>query len=103
MDEIKMTTEVTLSDLRELGKSGGVTARLDTGEEVTLRPKFGTIKRQAYINGDLQLVDVRVDYPAIYAQIRTIMRDRVLVARKERRGKTTVLRLTGKGYQRPNH
>lgn len=103
MDEIKNTTEVTLSDLRELGKAGGATARLENGEDVTLRPRFGTVKREGYINGSLQLVDVRVDYPAIYSQIRTIKRGNVLVARREKKGKSTLLKLTGKGYRRPNH
>lgn len=103
MDEIKNTREVTLSDLRALGKAGGATARLENGEDVVLRPRFGTVKREGYINGTLQLVDVKVDYPAIYAKIRTIKRNNVLVARREKQGHNTALCLTGKGYRRPNH
>lgn len=101
MDEIKNTNEVTLSDLRQLGKAGGATARLDNGDELTLRPRFGTVRRQGYINGVLQPVDVRQDYAAIYSQIRTIKQGDVLVARREKQGKRTILKLTGKGYRRP--
>lgn len=100
MDEIKNTNEVTLSDLRQLGKEGGVTARLDNGDELNLRPRFGTVKRQGYVNGILQPVDIRQDYVAIYAHIRTIKRGDILVARREKQGKKFILKLTGKGYHR---
>ncbi|MCK1198649.1 hypothetical protein MXZ29_07210 [Streptococcus uberis] len=51
MDGIKKDIrEITISDLKEMGKQGGVTARLDSGQTVTLRKDYGTIKGQVMIN-----------------------------------------------------
>ncbi|MGT2963968.1 hypothetical protein [Streptococcus acidominimus] len=100
MNQIKRDTEVTLADLRALGRQGGVTARLIDGSIVTLHPQFGTMLRKGYIAGRLEEVEVVYDYPGLYSQIRTILSNGVLVARREGIGNRSVLRLTGKGYKR---
>lgn len=100
MNQIKRETEVTIADLRSLGRQGGVTARLVDGRTVKLYPRFGTISQKGYIAGILEEVEVMYDYPSLYSQIRTILSNGVLVARREGTGKKSVLRLTGKGYQR---
>ena len=102
MNQIKISSsEVTLTDLRRLGREGDATARLNTGEEVKLTSKYGLIPRKGYINGKLELVEMIVEYASIYQAIRTIKRGNILVARRIKRGKKSVLQLTGKGYHRP--
>ncbi|MDN5016695.1 hypothetical protein PCY10_03870 [Streptococcus sp. SI1] len=102
MNQIKISSsEVTLTDLRRLGREGDATARLENGEEVKLTSKHGLISRKGYINGKLELVEMVVDYASIYQTIRTIKRRNVLVARRIKRGKKSILQLTGKGYHRP--
>ncbi|MDR0200275.1 MAG: hypothetical protein LBI43_06840 [Streptococcaceae bacterium] len=92
---------LTLSDLRTIGKQGGATARLDTGEDVELLADFAAIYRHGYVEGKLQRVKVVLNYPNIYSKIRTIKRDDVLIARRTKGEKKTELLLTGKGYHRP--
>lgn len=102
MNQIKISSsEVTLTDLRRLGREGDATARLENGEEVKLTSKHGLIPRKGYINDKLELVEMVVDYASIYQTIRTIKRGNVLVARRIKRGKKSILQLTGKGYHRP--
>ncbi|HEL1582929.1 hypothetical protein [Streptococcus suis] len=93
-------SEVTLSDLRQLGRQGGATARLDDGSDMTLRSDFGTVVRKAYIGGEVKVVDLIMNYPKIYPHIRTIARDGILIARRERVATKQVLKLTGRGYSR---
>lgn len=67
MNQIKISSsEVTLTDLRRLGREGDATARLENGEEVKLISKYGLISRKGYINGKLELVEMVVDYASIY-------------------------------------
>ncbi|ESR10538.1 hypothetical protein DIX59_10030 [Streptococcus iniae] len=103
MNEIKNDiNKVTISDLKEMGKQGGATARLESGETVTLRKNYGTIKRPILIENRKVLGDVIVRYVDIYEQIRTVKRNNLLVARRVRQGKVTSLKLTGIGYNRIN-
>lgn len=92
---------LTISDLRILGLQGQATARLETGEIANLKPKYATIERQGIISGQVVPVAVIVYYPDLYPQIRTIQRDRVLIARKTKVNGDWVLQLTGSGYHRP--
>lgn len=102
MNEIKMIdTEMRLSDLTALGRQGQATARLEDGSTIELHPRFGTKEAWAYINGEKQLVKIICPYHEIYSQIRTVKRGDVLVARREHFGERTLLKLTGKGYARP--
>lgn len=102
MNQVKnvQVNELTLADLRQLGRQGGVTARLEDGSTVTLRPRFGTVTKKGYIAGVLQDVEMVVEYASIYSQIRTIKRDGILIARREKVGHQTVLKATGKGYRK---
>lgn len=104
MNEIikKANKEVTLKDLRELGKQGGATARLLSGEEVTLRATYGTLIRLAIVDGKRMEVDVPISYKDLYRQIRTLKRNHLLIARRVKIGKKKILQLTGKGYHRAN-
>lgn len=97
--EIK--NEVSLADLKQLGKQGGATAHLDDGTLVTLRQQHGTIRARGYVGGILQDVEVAIPYTSLYAQIRTIKQHGVLVARKVKEGHLFKLILTGSGYYRP--
>ncbi|MCK4023922.1 hypothetical protein HCC60_07735 [Streptococcus suis] len=106
MNQIKkhQVNEVSLADLRQLGRQGGVTARLEDGSIVTLRPKFGTKKEKGYIAGKLEDVELVINYPKLYPQIRTIKSSNgILVARKQQVGQQTKLVLTGKGYKKPSN
>lgn len=103
MNQVKnqsQVNEVTLEDLRRLGRLGGVTARLEDGSTVLLRERFGTVKRKGYVAGTLTDVDVIVDYVKIYSQIRTIKQKDTLIARRSGQGAHSKLLLTGKGYKR---
>ncbi|MBY5035313.1 hypothetical protein K6V78_09715 [Streptococcus gallolyticus] len=100
MDEIKIENQVSLSDLRKLGRQGGVTARLDDGSDMKLLPQFGTVKRKGYISGKVTTVEVVYAYPDVYSQIRTLKRKEVLIARREKVNKKSVLKLTGRGYNK---
>ncbi|HEM3069608.1 hypothetical protein ACJBPS_03005 [Streptococcus suis] len=98
MNEIRPDREMTLSDLRKLGGQGNVTAYLLTGEIVTLRSDCGTTPKRAIVDGELKMVEEVI----LYRQIRTVQRDHILIARRERYNNQSILRLTGKGYHRPN-
>lgn len=103
MNETKIIdTEMTLSDLRKLGGQGNVTAYLITGELVTLHSNCGTTPKKAIVDGELKMVEEVIPFHKLYRQIRTVQRDHILVARRERYGTQSILRLTGKGYHRPN-
>ncbi len=101
MNEIKsLSTEMTIRDLRTLGRTGNATARLDTGEVLYLKPAYGLRKRKALIDGQETEVDVIDYYSKIYKHIRTVKRKNLLIARKVKRGNQYILQLTGKGYHR---
>lgn len=103
MNEIKSRydTEVTISDLKQLGLHGNVTACLENGEILYLKDKYGVIKRRATVRGKRRMVDVVVPYSDVYRQIKTISRNHLIIARKVRRSGKPILQLTGKGYHRP--
>lgn len=83
-----------------MGKYGGATARLESGEEIALGAKFATQRRFGIIAGQVQEVDVVLPYTAkLLSQIRTIKVGPVLVARKLKQRKTS-LQLTGQGYKK---
>lgn len=78
MNQIKSTSEVTLTDLRRLGLQGDATARLASGEEMKLTSKYGLIPKTGYVAGKLQTVEMIADYSKIYRDIRTIKRGDIL-------------------------
>ena len=43
--------EVCIRDLKQLGREGGASAYLDSGEIMLLKPKYGTISRKGYVAG----------------------------------------------------
>ena len=65
-------TEVTVSDLKNLGRQGDVTARLDSGEIIELKAKYAIRKRLAIVAGQETEAEIIVFYPEIYKQIRTV-------------------------------
>ena len=103
MNEMKkIDTEMTLSDLRKLGGQGNVTVRIETGEIVTLTRQFGTLPKKVIVDGQIRMGEEIIPFEKLYRQIRTVQRDNTLIARREKFGNRTILRLTGKGYHRPN-
>ena len=96
-------TEVTVSDLKNLGRQGDVTARLDSGEIIELKAKYAIRKRLAIVAGQETEAEIIVFYPEIYKQIRTVKRRNIIIARKVKHKRETILQLTGKGYHRPNN
>lgn len=95
---------VRLRDLRNLGKQGGATARLEDGTELSLKPDYAVKQAKGYVDGIPRDVEFHLSYPSIYDQIRTIKKDGHLVARRMRCPSGSELRLTGKGYQpNPRH
>ena len=100
MNKIKDPSEVTIGDLRQLGREGGTTARLESGEIVELSSRYGIVSREGIVAGEKMQVKVIQHYVDIYSQIRTIKRNGILIARRSKFGKDSALRLTGKGYHR---
>lgn len=96
------TNEVTLKDLRELGKLGGATARLIDGQEMILEENYGLIRRTGIVLGKVKPVETIERYVSIYSSIRTIKWNNLIVARRVVRGGKSILELTGKGYKRKN-
>lgn len=94
---------VRLRDLRNLGKQGGATARLDDGTELSLKPDYAIKQAKGYVDGVARDVEFRLSYKSIYSQIRTIKKAGQLVARKVRSPSGAELRLTGKGYKPDTH
>lgn len=90
---------VRLRDLRNLGKQGGATARLDDGTDIILKPDYAVKQARGYVDGVLRDVEFHLRYKSIYDRIRTIKRDGHIVARKVRSSSKVELRLTGKGYR----
>lgn len=41
--------DVCIRDLKQLGREGGASAYLDSGEILKLKPKYGTVSRKAYV------------------------------------------------------
>ena len=96
---IDETQTVHLRDLRNLGKQGGATARLDDGTDLILKPNYAVKQARGYVDGVLRDVEFHLAYKSIYSQIRTIKKDGHGVARKVRSPSGFELRLTGKGYK----
>lgn len=92
--------EVCIRDLKQLGREGGASAYLDSGEIMLLKPKYGTISRKGYVAGQPINVALKVEYRNVFSAIRTIERNGILIARRCRFGVTQILRLTGSGYHR---
>lgn len=92
--------EVCIRDLKQLGREGGASAYLDSGEIMLLQPKYGTISRKGYVAGQPINVALKVEYRDVFSAIRTIERNGILIARRCRFGVTQILRLTGSGYHR---
>lgn len=101
MTEKNDIKSVTISDLKKMGKHGRATARLDSGEEIILGPKYATQRRSGIIAGQVQEVDLIIPYTVrLISQIRTIKVGPVLVARKMKQQRKTSLQLTGQGYKK---
>ena len=99
-----MTDEITvrLKDLKNLGKQGGATARLEDGTDLILKPDYAVKQARGYVDGVLRNVEFHLPYKKVYDQIRTIKKGSHIVARKVRSQSGVELRLTGKGYQPKN-
>lgn len=69
-----MTDEITvrLKDLKNLGKQGGATARLEDGTDLILKPDYAVKQARGYVDGLLRDVEFHLPYKKVYDQIRTI-------------------------------
>ncbi|VTP85989.1 hypothetical protein [Streptococcus equi] len=92
------TNLVHLRDLKELGKQGGATARLEDGTVLLLKPHYAIKQARGYVDGIPRDVEFHLPYKNIYNDIRTIKKDGHLVARKVRSLAGVDLLFTGKGY-----
>ena len=95
-------TTVRLKDLKNLGKQGGATARLEDGTELILKPDYAVKQARGYVDGVLRDVEFHLSYKKVYEQIRTIKKGSHIVARKVRSLSGVELRLTGIGYKPKN-
>ncbi|MBF0781133.1 MULTISPECIES: hypothetical protein [unclassified Granulicatella] len=95
-------SEVTILDLKKLGKNGGATALLNDGTRLKLKENHALIRRQAVVDGVIKEVDVVERYTNIYPKIRTIKKNNILVARRVKRERHSILIFTGQGYNRNN-
>ena len=93
-------TTVRLRDLKNLGKQGGATARLEDGTDLILKPDYAVKQARGYVDGVLKDVEFHLPYKKVYDQIRTIKRDAQVIARKVKTPSGMELRLTGRGYNR---
>ena len=93
-------TTVRLKDLKNLGKQGGATARLEDGTDLILKPDYAVKLARGYVDGILRDVEFHLSYKKVYDQIRTIKRDAQVIARKVKTPSGMELRLTGRGYNR---
>ena len=93
-------TTVRLRDLKNLGKQGGATARLEDGTDLILKPDYAVKQARGYVGGVLRDVEFHLPYKKVYDQIRTIKRDAQVIARKVKTPSGMELRLTGRGYNR---
>ena len=93
-------TTVRLRDLKNLGKQGGATARLEDGTDIILKPDYAVKQARGYVDGVLRDVEFHLPYKKVYDQIRTIKRDAQVIARKVKTPSGMELRLTGRGYNR---
>ena len=93
-------TTVRLRDLKNLGKQGGATARLEDGTDLILKPDYAVKQARGYVDGVLKDVEFHLPYKKVYDQIRTIKRDAQVIARKVKTPLGMELRLTGRGYNR---
>ena len=93
-------TTVRLRDLKNLGKQGGATARLEDGTDLILKPDYAVKQAKGYVDGLLRDVEFHLPYKKVYDQIRTIKRDAQVIARKVKMPSGIELRLTGRGYNR---
>ena len=93
-------TTVRLRDLKNLGKQGGATARLEDGTDLILKPDYAVKQARGYVDGVLRDVEFHLPYKKVYDQIRTIKRDAQVIARKVKTPLGMELRLTGRGYNR---
>ena len=67
-------TTVRLKDLKNLGKQGGATARLEDGTDLILKPDYAVKLARGYVDGILRDVEFHLSYKKVYDQIRTIKR-----------------------------
>ena len=65
---IDETQTVHLRDLRNLGKQGGATARLDDGTDLILKPNYAVKQARGYVDGVLRDVEFHLAYKSIYSQ-----------------------------------
>ena len=93
-------TTVRLTDLKNLRKQGGATARLEDGTDLILKPDYAVKQAKGYVDGLLRDVEFHLPYKKVYDQIRTIKRDAQVIARKVKTPSGMELRLTGRGYNR---
>lgn len=93
--------EITIEDLRKLGRQGGATVRLYDGSDYTITPfeARANQKVKAIIGGKQCLVIQEKSFTEIISEIRTIKRNGQIVARR----KNGSLLITGRGYQRDKH
>ena len=78
------TKAITVADLRKMGLHSNATAHLFDGTKVTLRKRFCTTTKKGYVDGNLIDVEVMMLYSEVFPKIRTVKRNKVLIARKSR-------------------
>lgn len=93
-------TLLRLSDLRQLGREGGVILYLLDGRVAKCRPKFAVVQKRERKNGQNVTVEEIVSYASIYQTITLIKRNNLIIARKINRGNDSLLRLSGVGFHR---
>lgn len=93
--------EVTLSDLRLLGRQGEAIAYLDDGRQAVIKPKFAVVQRKRQINGKLTVIGEDIlRFHEMYSAIISIQRKHFIIAERINRNGDNLLVLTGVGYHR---
>lgn len=90
--------EITLEDLRKMGRRGGATVRLYDGSIYSLTPHGAKyiFKRHSAFVGESKVQAHEKSFSDIYSVIRTIKIKDTVVARRNREG---LLIYTGHGYK----
>lgn len=93
-------TLLRLSDLRQLGREGGVMLYLHDGTVAKCRPKFATVTKRQRQNGQIVNVEEIVSYASVYQAITCVKRNNLIIARKISHEDQSLLRLSGVGFHR---
>ncbi|HFR5317310.1 TPA: hypothetical protein ACHW0W_000689 [Streptococcus equi subsp. zooepidemicus] len=95
-------SEMTLSDLRRLGRQGGAVLILEDGRHAQIRPRYASIKSHRRQDSRLNSQESILSFHVVYSAITAVKRKHLVIAERIKRNGKNQLVLTGIGYHRSN-